>query len=547
MSVIDDLLVILGFQANTDGADRFDNRLGRTIKVIGSVGAAAISGGAIVAGGMAAMAISTANAIDETQRLAKVASVTTQELQYLTAGAERYGIEQDKLSDILKDVGDKTGDFIAAGGGAMKDFFDNIGNKVGVTAKQFKGLSGAQALQLYYSTLEKANVSQAEMTFYMEALASDATMLIPLLENGGQEFKKWGEEAKAAGRIMSDSDLAANTEFVDNISRAKNVYEGLIARMTQKARPFINEAMEWVISHEAEIMAAADQVATVFGNIIDFLADHKAEIKAFAIGIGDAFMLAVETIKQAYNAISQALAWINENSEKIKSTLTTVGIVAAVIAGALTIMYAPVIAGFLLMQAIGLLSFIMLAAAAISSAAATAAAWIVAFAPFLLIAALVAAAIFAFWYLYNNWAQVTALLKAAGASAIDFIKLKIAELGAWFSSKIDGIKSAWSNFWSSAGAIAGGAIDTVIGKIQSVISFLTNALSKVKDLSSYSPMGLASKASGWIKGQMGGGGNTSNSTNSVHQTINVKSAAEAASVARNSINSTRNRNTGVTQ
>ncbi len=547
MSVIDDFLVILGFQANTDGADRFDNRLGKTIKVIGSVGTAMVSAGAVVATGIAAMTISTARAIDETQKLAQVANVTTQELQYLSAGAERYGVEQEKLADILKDVGDKTGDMLAGEAGGMKDFFENVGNAVGVTADKFKDLSGAEALQLYYSTLQKANISQAEMTFYMEAIASDATMLIPLLKDGGAEFKKWGDEAKAAGRIMSDADLLANTEFIDNVERAKNVWGGLINRMTQKTRPFINDAMEWVIDHEGEIVAAADQVVDAFGAVIDFIADHKEEIKAFAVGIGDAFLLSVEAIKQAYSILSTALAWIDANGEQIKNTLQTIGVIAAIVGGALTIMYAPVIAGFLLMKAVGLLSFLTLSAAAIASAAATAAAWVVAFAPFLLIAGLIAAAIFSFWWLYNNWAQVTALLQSSAASAVNFIKLKIAELSSWFTSKIETIKSVWSNFWGSAGAIAGGAIDGVIGKIQSVISFLTNALGKVKDLSSYSPMGLASKAAGWVKGIGGGGGNTTSNTNSVSQTINVKSAAEASAVARNSINATRNRNTGVYQ
>ena len=38
--------------------------------------------------------------------------------------AKGYGIEQDKLSDILKDTNDKVGDFLTTGGGALADYFE---------------------------------------------------------------------------------------------------------------------------------------------------------------------------------------------------------------------------------------------------------------------------------------------------------------------------------------------------------------------------------------------------------------------------------------
>ena len=63
----------------------------------------------------------------------------------------------------------------------MADFFENIAPQVGVTADQFRKLNGADALQLYVSSLQKANVSQNDMTFYLEAIASDASYLLPLL------------------------------------------------------------------------------------------------------------------------------------------------------------------------------------------------------------------------------------------------------------------------------------------------------------------------------------------------------------------------------
>jgi hypothetical protein len=139
--------------------------------------------------------------------LARVAGVTTEEFQKMSFAAKTVGIEQDKLSDLIKDTNDKIGDFLITGAGPMVDFFETIAPLVGVTADDFRNLSGPQALQLYVDSLEKANVSQAEFTFFMEAIASDATALLPLLRNGGSEFKKLGEEAKRSGNILSDEAL----------------------------------------------------------------------------------------------------------------------------------------------------------------------------------------------------------------------------------------------------------------------------------------------------------------------------------------------------
>ncbi|PMZ43459.1 tail tape measure protein, partial [Pseudomonas sp. GW247-3R2A] len=61
--------------------------------------------------------------------------------------------------------------------------------------------------------LEKANVSQQEMTFYMEAIANDSTALVPLLRNGGKAFDELGKAALDAGIVMDETTIAAAKQF----------------------------------------------------------------------------------------------------------------------------------------------------------------------------------------------------------------------------------------------------------------------------------------------------------------------------------------------
>ena len=171
------------------------------INKLGSV--SKMASGALVAG----FTVASKAALDYAKNLdmfAQVSNTTSEEFQYLAAGAREVGIENEKLADIFKDVSDKMGDFLETGGGPMADFFENIAPAIGVTAKEFENLSGPQILQKYYNALEKANLSQADMIFYLEAIGSDASRLQPKLENLGAGFKEAGERAKEMGLIMDD-------------------------------------------------------------------------------------------------------------------------------------------------------------------------------------------------------------------------------------------------------------------------------------------------------------------------------------------------------
>jgi len=159
------------------------------------------------AAGLSALANSAIRLGSEITNLAKLSGTGTTEFQEFAFAARSMGIENEKLADILKDVSDKVGDFLQTGGGPLADFFENIAPKVGVTAQQFRNLSGKDALQLYVSSLEKANLSQSEMTFFMEAIASDATLLLPLLAKNGEELNKFAKEAHELGLVLEKDTL----------------------------------------------------------------------------------------------------------------------------------------------------------------------------------------------------------------------------------------------------------------------------------------------------------------------------------------------------
>ncbi|MBH3800705.1 phage tail tape measure protein [Pseudomonas aeruginosa] len=231
-----------GFVAGMDAAERRSEKWRKEVeknaaKVGAAIGAATAAG--ITA--LAALTVSTVRNANEIANLASVANASTTEFQKYAAGAKLVGIEQEKLADIFKDVNDKVGDFLNTGGGALADFFENVAPKIGVTADQFRNLSGPQALGLYVSSLEKAKVSQSDMTFYLEAIASDATALLPLLRNNAEGFKTFGDAAQAAGAILDEKTIKSANELQAATWLVEQSTTGLKNQLTSALIPVLSD------------------------------------------------------------------------------------------------------------------------------------------------------------------------------------------------------------------------------------------------------------------------------------------------------------------
>jgi len=214
------------------------------------------------------------------ERMAQLSGTSSQTFQRMAAGASAAGVSTEKLADIYKDVQDKVGDFVQTGGGAMADFFNNIAKGTGVTAEQFRKLSGPEALGLFFNSLERANLSQSEMVTYMEAIASDSAQLIPLLRNNSAGFKQWGDAAQAAGAIIGTdtakamNDLRRVTQEADLafLGVKVQIAEGVIPTLTELNKllhdPKSQEAMQSATNGVIQFGQAALDAAAGFGQLV---------------------------------------------------------------------------------------------------------------------------------------------------------------------------------------------------------------------------------------------------------------------------------------
>lgn len=191
----------------------------------------------ISAGGMVAFANQAIDTGSEIKKLSQLANASIHDFQYYSKGAETAGISMESFADKMKDMQDRIGDFQQSGGGPLVDFFDNIAPRVGVTIQQFQKLSGPAALQLYYDSLQKVNATHNDVKFYLEAIISDSSLLVPLLQNGGEGFKKWGDAAERANAIMSDEMVETLAIAKENVRLLNLQWEGLQATLVNNVVP----------------------------------------------------------------------------------------------------------------------------------------------------------------------------------------------------------------------------------------------------------------------------------------------------------------------
>ena len=216
---------------------------------------------------------SAAESVDRIRQFSQVANAAPGAFQRWTAGARTVGIEQEKLADILKDVNDRVGDFLQTGGGPMADFFERVAPRVGVTAEQFVRLSGPEALQLYIDTLERAGLSQQEMTFYLEAMASDATRLLPLLRDGGAEMARLGEQAAGLGAVLDGKAMQALRRTQLALETVSLVFEGLRNRIAVAVAPAVEalaNAFVALASDGGILRTAIDALLGNFGRLASY-------------------------------------------------------------------------------------------------------------------------------------------------------------------------------------------------------------------------------------------------------------------------------------
>ncbi|TWH63848.1 hypothetical protein LX59_03012 [Azomonas agilis] len=270
----------LTLRINAD-ASKARRELDSTRRAVGSLA------GAVSAVAFTAWIKNNISAAAELEVLAQRAGTTVEEFQRFAFATRTVGLDVEKTADILQDFNDKLGEYIQNGGGELADFFDGIASQANVTSDAFRNLLSTEGLPKFFSLLERANLSQAEYTLFLEGAASDATRLIPLLRNNAEQLRALSDEADRLGLVLSENTVKQAKQFQNDLgvlgAVANSVGQKIAADLVPELNNLTRELRDPATAEAAAALAKG--ITSAFTSIISAAKSAYTEVRLAAQGI----------------------------------------------------------------------------------------------------------------------------------------------------------------------------------------------------------------------------------------------------------------------
>jgi len=135
----------------------------------------------------------------ETDAWARAVGVSTQTLTQWNYVGEQAALQQGKMGDIFKDTSEKIADAYMNGAGEAAEVIENLGLKT----KNLIVLSPEKQLLAIGDALESLE-TRGQKIQVLESLASDASLLLPYLEDDAKLLHQVAQEALVTGKAISN-------------------------------------------------------------------------------------------------------------------------------------------------------------------------------------------------------------------------------------------------------------------------------------------------------------------------------------------------------
>lgn len=224
------------------------------------------------------------------QNTADAIDISAQKLQEFQAAGKEFNVEGDKISDVLKDITEKIGDFSATGGGEAANVFEQLN----LSIEDFRNLSPDQQILKLSEAITQLD-SRSEQVFFLESLASDASLLLPLLDDNAAALKRISQEAQASGAILSDKELADLVEANDIYNSIDLKLKGLVNRIGVELAPAVAKSTEKILNL-FDSAGGGDALVDMFKRLTDSATGFLETLVTNSSSIAGSFETVTKTI-----------------------------------------------------------------------------------------------------------------------------------------------------------------------------------------------------------------------------------------------------------
>lgn len=333
--------------------------LGRVTGALGKM--SLLLGGA--SGGMVALASATAEQAQAAERSAEALGVNATDLQKLQYAASTVNMEAENMTDILSDLTEK---MVEAGD---SDDLAAMFKALGVSVKNADGTmkNSAQVIMEISDAFSRMQDGPVKTKLAIELMGDAGRRLIPVLNKGSAGLRDLGREAEQAGLVFDGAARSDAKRFQEALRGVGDQTAGLRNAIGRQLMPVLTPVME---KFEGWLELNKNLVATKTGEWVRKVADN---LPAFLDGA-----------ERWITTGGKVLAWCTDFIDR------TIGMENALKLVALY-MGTPFIRSlFNAGKAVGGLGLALTAT------------------PFGAFMAALGALVAAGWWLYNNWAEISA-------------------------------------------------------------------------------------------------------------------------------------------
>ncbi|HHB1487609.1 hypothetical protein ACNHO6_02390 [Acinetobacter baumannii] len=309
----------------------------------------AVGGTVLAAGALGQMAIELAKADAQLNQLSRRAVTSAENFQIVAGAASAFGVEQEKLSDILADTSEKLGEYTSTKGGGAKDFFEMLANNTKMSAKEIdefaKKLSTmdtVDALGQITTKLDDMGATAAEKRFVLESLASDLGDLAPLFSNNAELIKEYGDQLREAGVVRTQESIDKSLLLNAQTQALSTQFQGFKNQLASQMTPVLSNLIQYFVDGAVKsgsfgtVLSAVGTVAKVVGIAIVGVASAVSvviqSISGFAslidhVGNVAARLDAATTIREQINVLKSGFSegkaiWV-DTASGIDKTITS--------------------------------------------------------------------------------------------------------------------------------------------------------------------------------------------------------------------------------
>ncbi len=486
--VIDSFFARLGFQVDTKGVEQFQAKTASLRASVLAVGAIATA----TAGALGAMALNVAKGMDDVGDFADIVDMTAREVAALGKVADMNDSSMAAMQSTIQGLSSVTGQ-AALGVGRGAKIFETLGFQAKDATGKVKG-----AYDMLGEVADRMKGMTAGEKLALAGRMGIDKSLIPLLSKGSAAFRKLKEEAEASNPLTEEQYAQADkvVKLWNTATRNAGVFTKVLAAklfpVMERVLTYWNDLFKagkkatdsWVSAGLDVFIATLATVWDWLGRIVDagksvfnWLTQFK--IVTWAAGAALAVLLAYQAglfFTMLGGAIATAAkALFVFNAAAILPVALIGGLVVAIallideivnfyegndtIIGQLSKDYPYAI--YIAQAALALFAAALVAlkwkslgvvASVLASGASLAVGWIASFAsmavatiaatwPLLLVIAAVAAVGYAAYKLWENWSEVTDLLKSAWALFTGILQTKAKEALDYVAGLFDAAKN----------------------------------------------------------------------------------------------------------